>query len=69
MTLLYGSQAWNWVNSVSGFEVLDAPVAMGQSEPNYDKGKGVKSGFFHPKKLTDTFQKGNEVKLILEIVW
>lgn len=53
---------------MSGFEVLDAPVAVGQSEPNYDKGKGVKLGFFHPEKFTDTFRKGNEVKLILEIV-
>lgn len=50
------------MNSVFGFEVLDNLVAIDQSEPNYDKGKGVKLGVFCPRKLMDTFHKAKEVK-------
>lgn len=52
---------------MSSFEVLDDPIPTGQSGPNYDKGKGVKSSFFHHEKAYRTFRKVNGVKLILGI--
>lgn len=56
------------MNLVPGFKVFDDLVVTSQSELNYVKGKGVKSGFFYLEKLTDTFWEGKEVKFILEIV-
>lgn len=35
--------------SVSFLEVVDALVALVLLEPNYEKGKGVKLGFFYLK--------------------
>lgn len=41
---------------MSILEVLGALVTMNQLEANYDKGKGVKSGFIGVKKLSENIK-------------
>ena len=53
------------VQSISFSNVPDALVAPVQSKPNYEKGKGVKSRFFWPKKLSNAMLNGKMVKLNL----
>lgn len=60
-SLLVSSRSEKLALLVSFLEVTDAPVALVKSEPNYEKGKGVKSGFFGQK--SSSMLKGQDGKI------